>query len=65
MTVEHEDGTTTEEEETYTATVPLSLASAYANLASLLGREITDDDRSNAQHTVSYTHLTLPTKQVV
>ncbi len=50
VTVEHEDGTTTEEKETYTATVPLSLASAYANLASLLGREITDDDRSNAQH---------------
>lgn len=48
--VELEDGTTTTEEETYTVTIPLSLESAYTNLAALLGREITDDDRSNANY---------------
>ena len=40
--------TTTEQE--YTVTVPLSLETAYANVAALLGRMITDDDRSNINH---------------
>ena len=40
--------TTTEQE--YTVTVPLSLEAAYANIAALLRREITDDDRSNINH---------------
>ena len=48
--VELEDGTMTTEEETYTVTIPLSLDSAYANLAALLGRDITDEDESNASH---------------
>ena len=49
-TVEIEDEETGEvrtEEEEYTVTVPLPLADAYAKVAALLGREITDDDRSN------------------
>ena len=37
-------------EETYMAIVPLSLESAYANLASELDREITEDDRDNISH---------------
>ena len=40
--------TTTEQE--YTVTVPLSLEAAYVNVAALLRREITDDDRSNINH---------------
>ncbi len=46
--VEQEDGTICTEEETYTVTVPLSLESAYNNLTALLGREISDEDRGNA-----------------
>ena len=34
----------------YTATVPLSLAAAYENLAVKLGRTITDEDKENAAH---------------
>ena len=45
-----QDGTVTTETETYTVTVPLSLESAFANLASELGREITDDDKDNINH---------------
>ena len=45
-----QDGTETTETETYTVTVPLSLDSALANLASELGREITEDDKDNINH---------------
>ena len=45
-----QDGTVTTETETYTVTVPLSLDSALANLASELGREITEDDKDNINH---------------
>lgn len=45
-----EDGTTSTEEEEYTAAVPVSLSQAYANLEAHLGREITDDDKSNIDH---------------
>lgn len=45
-----QDGTVTTETETYTVTVPLSLESAFANLASELGREITEDDKENVNH---------------
>lgn len=48
--VEQEDGTITETEEEYTATTPLSLERAYANLAALLGYAVTADHRSNADH---------------
>lgn len=45
-----QDGTVTTETETYTVTVPLSLESAFANLATELGREITEDDKDNINH---------------
>lgn len=45
-----QDGTVTTETETYTVTVPLSLESAFANLASELGREITEEDKYNINH---------------
>ena len=45
-----EYGTVTTETETYIVTVPLPLESAYANLASELGREITEDDKKNVSH---------------
>ena len=48
--VEKEDGTITEEEEEYTVAVPVSLESAYANLAGLLGHAVTADHRTNADH---------------
>jgi len=48
--VEQEDGTITEEEEEYTVAVPVSLESAYANLAALLGYAVTEEHRSNADH---------------
>ena len=50
VTVELEDGSVIEQEEPYTATVPLSLAAAYENLAVKLGRTITDEDKENAAH---------------
>ena len=50
VTVELEDGSIIEQEETYTATAPLSLAAAYENLAARLGRTITDEDKENAAH---------------
>ena len=46
----HEDGTVTTEMETYTVNVPLPLEIVYANLSALLGRVITEDDKSNADH---------------
>ena len=49
VTVEREDGTTTEEEETYTVAVPIEdLESVYQNLHSAMGMEITEEQRSNA-----------------
>ena len=50
VVTELEDGSTVETEEVYTATVPLSLAAAYENLAAKLGRTITDEDKENAAH---------------
>ena len=45
-----EDGTVSTEEETYTVNVPLSREASYQNLAALLGREITEADKANAEH---------------
>mgnify|MGYP002854648073 CR=1 FL=1 len=45
-----EDGNAVTEEETYTVALPCSLATAYANLASELGRSITEDDYKNIDH---------------
>ena len=45
-----EDGTVSTEEETYTVNVPLSREASYKNLAALLGREITEEDKANAEH---------------
>ena len=50
ITVVAEDGTTSTATETYTVTVPLPTETVYANLASELGRPITDDDKSNINH---------------
>lgn len=50
VTVEHADGTTTEEEETYTVAVPIEdLERVYQNIRSAMGVEITEDQRSNAE----------------
>ena len=45
-----EDGTTAAEEESYTVNVPISHEESYLKLAALLGREITQDDKENAEH---------------
>ena len=50
VVTELEDGSTVETEEVYTATVPLSLAAVYENLAAKLGRTVTDEDKENAAH---------------
>ena len=50
VVTELEDGSTVEQEETYIANVPLSLAAAYENLAAKLGRIVTDEDKENAAH---------------
>ena len=50
VTVTGEDGTASFYTETYTVVVPLSLEGAYANLATELGREITEDDKDNVNH---------------
>ena len=50
MEVTLADGTTSTEEEEYTVAVPVSLSQAYANLEAHLGREITEDDKSNIDH---------------
>ena len=47
---DEETGETSTEEEEYTVNVPVSLETAYANVAALLDREIMEDDRSNASH---------------
>ena len=48
--MEHEDGTNTEEEETYTVAVPIKdLEAVYENLHAAMGVEITEDQRSNAE----------------
>lgn len=44
-----ETGETSTEEEEYTVNVPVSMETAYANVAVLLGREITDDDHGNVE----------------
>ena len=50
VTVEHADGTTTEEEETYTVAVPIEdLEAVYENIHSAMGVEITEDQRINAE----------------
>lgn len=50
VTVEHADGTTTEEEETYTVAVPIEdLEAVYENIHSAMGVEITEDRRINAE----------------
>jgi len=41
------DGTVTTEDEEYAVAVPLSQESAYANLAALLGRAVTAEDKDN------------------
>lgn len=49
VTVENDDGTTTEKEETYTAAVPVDdLETIYQNILSAMGVEISEDQRSNA-----------------
>lgn len=45
-----EDGTTSTEEKSYTVNVPISREASYLRLAALLGREITQDDKENAEH---------------
>ena len=45
-----EDGTVSTEEESYTVNVPLSREASYQNLAALLGREVTEEDKANAEH---------------
>ena len=50
VVTEQEDGTVITVEETYTATVPVSLETAYVNLSALFGREITKEDKENAAH---------------
>ena len=44
-----ETGETSTEVEEYTVNVPVSMETAYAKVAALLGREITDDDRGNVE----------------
>ncbi len=44
-----ETGETSTEEEEYTVNVPVSMETAYANVAALLGRGVTDDDRGNVE----------------
>lgn len=44
------DGTVTTTKESYTVAVPLSLRQAYVNLEGWLGKAITEDDKSNADH---------------
>ena len=48
--VTQEDGTVSSEEESYTVNVPLSREASCQNLAALLGREITEEDKANAEH---------------
>ena len=46
---DEETGETSTEEEEYTVNVPVSLEIAYANVAALLEREVTEDDRGNVE----------------
>mgnify|MGYP004605785167 CR=1 FL=1 len=43
------DGTVATRQERYTVTVPLPPEGAYAALKGLLGRDITEEEKSNAQ----------------
>ena len=45
-----EAGTTSTEEESYAVNVPISREESYLRLATLLGREITQDDKENVEH---------------
>ena len=45
---EADDGSVAITEETVTVVVPLSLEAAYEELAGLLGREVTQEDKDNA-----------------
>ena len=45
-----EDGTASTEEESYTVNVPISYEESYLKLTALLSREITQDDKENAEH---------------
>ena len=48
--VENEDGTTTEEEETYTVAIPIEdMEDIYQNIRSALGVEVTAEHQSNAE----------------
>ena len=47
------DGTVTTEDENYTVAIPVSLHQTYADLETLLGRAITEDDKSNIAHIYS------------
>ena len=49
QTTNQETGETRTEEEEYTVNVPVSMETAYANVAALLGREVTNDDRGNVE----------------
>jgi len=44
-----ETGEKSTEEEEYTVNVPVSMETAYTNVAALLGRGVTDDDRGNVE----------------
>ncbi len=49
VSVENEDGTTTEEEETYTVAIPIEdMEKIYQNIRSVLGAEVTAEHQSNA-----------------
>ena len=49
VTEERDDGTTTEEEETYTVAVPIEdLEAVCENIRTAMGAEVTEDQRSNA-----------------
>lgn len=52
-TVTNPDGTTTEQTTSYIVNVPSSLETVYANLASALGREITEEEKKTIQQTYS------------
>ena len=45
-----EDGTTVTEEESYTMNVPIAREESYLKLTALLGREITQDGKENAEY---------------
>ncbi len=50
VTVVQEDGTVVTHSVSYTVNVPVSMSAAYANLAAAFDREITPEDKNNADH---------------